>query len=38
MAIGAQAPPPYAYRQPSVSGAIWHPADIYGRILIHIYS
>jgi hypothetical protein len=25
--MGAQASPPHAYRQPSVSGTIWHPAD-----------
>jgi hypothetical protein len=30
MAIGAQAP--YAYRQPSVSGAIWRLAGAYGRL------
>jgi hypothetical protein len=34
MAIGAEAPPPYAYRQPSVSGAIWRPAGAYGRQLV----
>jgi hypothetical protein len=37
MAIGSQAPPLHGYRQPSVSGAIWHPAGTFGRKQFHAY-
>jgi hypothetical protein len=33
MAIGSLAPPSHGYSQPSVSNAIWHPADACGRTI-----